>query len=127
MDLFLDRAAPRAQFREQDISPYFWPKGLVPISHEWTWLRESGCRAYHLRVTGLVERPLDLTLADLILGGRSRPQCTTVSRAGQGGYNEDHEFTAIGTRSERSRTTPDRHARVPEQVLHRGNAKCFPS
>jgi methionine sulfoxide reductase catalytic subunit len=70
MDLFFDRSAPRVQFQERDISPYFWPNGLVPTSHEWTRLRDSGYRDYHLRVTGLVEHPLDLTLADLIQLGR---------------------------------------------------------
>ena len=38
MDLFLDRR-PRGSSGSRTLVCYFWPKGLVPISHEWTWLR----------------------------------------------------------------------------------------
>ena len=65
MDLLFDRAAPRAQFREKDISPYFWPNGLLPTSDQWKRLRDGGYRDYRLRVTGLVEQPMELSLDDL--------------------------------------------------------------
>ena len=35
MDLLFDHYGPRAEYREQDISPYFWPNGLVPDQPEW--------------------------------------------------------------------------------------------
>ncbi|MDR0358776.1 MAG: molybdopterin-dependent oxidoreductase, partial [bacterium] len=70
MDLLFDRHAPHAQFSERDISPYFWPNGLVPTSEEWCRLRDSGYRDYRLKVVGLVQRPMELSLADLIALGR---------------------------------------------------------
>ena len=65
MDLLFDHYGPRAEYREQDISPFFWPNGLVPTSDEWTALREGGFNDYRVRVHGLVEHPIELSLADL--------------------------------------------------------------
>lgn len=65
MDLLFDRSAPRAEYREQDISPHFWPNGLVPTSGEWTRLRDDEFRDYRLKVHGLVENPVTLSLAAL--------------------------------------------------------------
>jgi sulfoxide reductase catalytic subunit YedY len=65
MDLLFDHYGPRAEYRERDISPFFWPNGLVPTSEEWEALRESGFRDYRVRVHGLVEHPVELSLADL--------------------------------------------------------------
>src|SRR5579884_1511078 len=65
MDLLFDRYAPRVEYREEDISPYFWPNGLVPTSEEWTRLRNGGFRDYRLKVHGLVENPVELTLEEI--------------------------------------------------------------
>lgn len=65
MYTLLDRAAPRAEFRRQDISPYFWTNGKVPDSEEWKKLAVEGFRNYRLKVHGLVENPLELSLDDL--------------------------------------------------------------
>lgn len=65
MDLLFDHTAPRAQYRKDEISPYFWPNGLVPTSDEWRSLHENGFRDYRLRVHGLVENPVELSLAEL--------------------------------------------------------------
>jgi sulfoxide reductase catalytic subunit YedY len=65
MDLLFDRYAPRAEFSEQDISPYFWPNGLVPTGEEWTRLHDGGFRDYRLKVHGLVENPVELSLEQL--------------------------------------------------------------
>ncbi|QEC46404.1 molybdopterin-dependent oxidoreductase [Baekduia soli] len=65
MDLLFDHYAPRAEYREQDISPFFWPNGLVPTSDEWTGLRDREFRDYRLRVHGLVEHPVELSLRQL--------------------------------------------------------------
>ncbi|MDN5931716.1 MAG: molybdopterin-dependent oxidoreductase [Pseudonocardia sp.] len=66
MDLLFDRFAPRARYSRAEISPYFWPNGLLPTSDEWTHLAENGFRDYRLRVVGLVENPVELTVADLV-------------------------------------------------------------
>jgi DMSO/TMAO reductase YedYZ molybdopterin-dependent catalytic subunit/thiosulfate reductase cytochrome b subunit len=65
MDLLFDRGAPRATYSEQEISPYFWPNGLVPTDEEWRALKERDWRDYRLKVSGLVENPVELSLADL--------------------------------------------------------------
>ncbi len=65
MDLLFDRYAPRAEYHRKDISPYFWPNGLVPTSDEWTGLKEREFRDYRLKVGGLVENPVELSLAEV--------------------------------------------------------------
>jgi thiosulfate reductase cytochrome b subunit len=70
MDGLFDHYAPRAEYSERDISPYFWPNGLVPTSAEWTALRDGGWRDYRLKVHGLVANPVELSLADLRALGR---------------------------------------------------------
>ena len=62
---FLDPLKPRAQYTKDDISPYFWPNGRIPTSNEWTQLAANGFRDYRLRVHGLVENPVELSLEQL--------------------------------------------------------------
>ena len=70
MDLLFDRYAPRAEYTRADVSPYFWPNGLVPTSEAWTCLKDNGFRDYRLKVHGLVENPIELTLEDIRRLGR---------------------------------------------------------
>jgi len=73
MDLLFDHYGPRAEYREKDISPFFWPNGLVPTSEEWTHLKDEEFRDYRVRVHGLVENPVELSLQDLReMGGRDQ-------------------------------------------------------
>lgn len=65
MGLLFDLYSPRAEYRQRDISPHFWPNGLVPTSEEWTALREGSFRDYRLRVYGLVENPVILSLDEI--------------------------------------------------------------
>jgi sulfoxide reductase catalytic subunit YedY len=65
MDLLFDHYAPRAEYREEDISPFLWPNGRVPTSDEWTRLEDEEFRDYRVRVHGLVENPVELSLHDL--------------------------------------------------------------
>ncbi len=82
MDLLFDRGAPKAQFKERDISPYFWANGQVPTSDEWCRLRDTGYRDYRLRVGGLVQHPVELSLADLV--GLERQDQITMHNCIQG-------------------------------------------
>jgi methionine sulfoxide reductase catalytic subunit len=70
MDLLFDRFAPRAEYSRDNISPYFWPNGLVPTDSGWTALREKGFRDYHLKVHGLVENPVELSLEQITQLGK---------------------------------------------------------
>lgn len=65
MDLLFDKYGPRAEYKEKDISPFFWPNGLVPVSKEWKGLHADDFRDYRLHVTGLVENPVELSLEDI--------------------------------------------------------------
>ncbi|WP_137725337.1 molybdopterin-dependent oxidoreductase [Prescottella subtropica] len=52
-------------YTDDDISPYLWPNGTTPDSAEYKHLAETDFRDYRLRVFGLVEHPVELSLADL--------------------------------------------------------------
>jgi DMSO/TMAO reductase YedYZ molybdopterin-dependent catalytic subunit/thiosulfate reductase cytochrome b subunit len=69
----LNPLAPRAQYTKEDISPYFWVNGNVPTSEEWKRLSENGFRDYRLKVHGLVENPVELSLDEIrALGKRAQ-------------------------------------------------------
>jgi DMSO/TMAO reductase YedYZ molybdopterin-dependent catalytic subunit/thiosulfate reductase cytochrome b subunit len=73
MRLLLDRSAPVAEFRTEDISRYFWANGRMPDSTEWKALADEDFAGFRLKVHGLVENPVELTLDELrALGGRSQ-------------------------------------------------------
>jgi DMSO/TMAO reductase YedYZ molybdopterin-dependent catalytic subunit/thiosulfate reductase cytochrome b subunit len=61
----LNRLTPQQNYSEQDISPYFWPNGKMPVRSDWTHLAENGFRDFTLKVVGLVENPVELSLADI--------------------------------------------------------------
>ena len=65
MSLLLDRAAPRAEFRREDISPFLWVNGKMPTCDEWKTLAANDFKDYRLKVYGLVENPVELSLDDL--------------------------------------------------------------
>ncbi len=65
MGFLLDRSAPQAEFTREDISPFFWVNGALPTSDEWRTLAAGDFREYRLKVHGLVEKPVELSLDDL--------------------------------------------------------------
>jgi DMSO/TMAO reductase YedYZ molybdopterin-dependent catalytic subunit/thiosulfate reductase cytochrome b subunit len=82
MNLLLDRAAPKAQYTSADISPFFWANGKLPTSDEWERLVAQGFRDYRLKVFGMVDNPLQLSLADL--KAMNRKTQTTLHHCIQG-------------------------------------------
>ncbi len=73
MWFFLDRPEPQAEFRREDISPFLWANGKIPTCEEWKTLAASGFNDYRLKVYGLVENPVELSLDDLrALGKRTQ-------------------------------------------------------
>lgn len=76
MDRLLNRAEPVAQFRREDISPFLWPNGKVPTSEEWKHLAAGDFQGFRLKVSGLVENPLELSLDDLRALGNKQTQIT---------------------------------------------------
>ena len=65
MRLLLDHSAPQAQFRREDISPFLWANGKVPTCDEWKTLATNDFKDYRLKVYGLVENPVELSLDNL--------------------------------------------------------------
>ena len=65
MEFLLDHSSPAAQFRREDISPYFWANGKMPTCEEWNALANDKFKDYRLKVHGLVENPVELSLDDL--------------------------------------------------------------
>jgi len=73
MGFLLDRRAPVAKFSRDDISPFFWVNGAMPTCDEWKALGASDFTDYRLKVHGLVEHPVELSLDDLrALGQRTQ-------------------------------------------------------
>jgi DMSO/TMAO reductase YedYZ molybdopterin-dependent catalytic subunit len=52
-------------YTDDDISEYFWHNGTYPESEEYRRLMAGNFVDYRLRVSGLVENPVELSLADL--------------------------------------------------------------
>jgi DMSO/TMAO reductase YedYZ molybdopterin-dependent catalytic subunit/thiosulfate reductase cytochrome b subunit len=67
----LNRLNPNQRYSEHDISPHFWPNGKMPIREDWKRMAEQGFREYKLKIGGLVEHPVELSLADLRTFGKS--------------------------------------------------------
>lgn len=63
--LTLNRLVPQQKYTEQKISPYFWPNGKMPVRDDWRRLSASEFKDFRLKVAGLVENPVELSLADL--------------------------------------------------------------
>ena len=53
------------QYTEADISPYFWHNGQYPDSDEYKRLFDSDFVDYRLRIHGLVDNPVELSVAEL--------------------------------------------------------------
>lgn len=63
--LLLSRHAPRAEYLPVDISPFFWPNGKMSVSDEWKPLAANAFRDYRLKVYGLVDHPVELSLEQI--------------------------------------------------------------
>jgi hypothetical protein len=66
---------PTAEYSENDISPFFWPNGTLPDSEEYSRLKAGGFADYRLKIGGLVENPVEISLAEL-KGMTKRQQIT---------------------------------------------------
>ena len=52
-------------YSDKDVSPYFWHNGKYPETPEYRALFENGFADWRLRVRGLVENPVELSLEEL--------------------------------------------------------------
>ncbi len=63
--LTLNRLVPQQHYSQQQISPYFWRNGKLPVREDWKQLVGNGFKDFRLKVGGLVENPVELALADI--------------------------------------------------------------
>ncbi|MGH2587896.1 MAG: molybdopterin-dependent oxidoreductase [Dehalococcoidia bacterium] len=82
MSLIFSRMKPRAEYRRDQISPYFWPNGKLPVSDDWKSLATDGFDRYRLKVYGLVGNPVELSLEEIRALGMERH--TTLHNCIQG-------------------------------------------
>jgi sulfoxide reductase catalytic subunit YedY len=61
----INKLKPQLYYQKKDISPYFWVNGRMPDSAEWQSLASNNFKDYKLKVSGLVENPVELTLEQL--------------------------------------------------------------
>ena len=61
----LNRLAPRNRYTKEQISPYFWSNGKPPEREDWKLLERDGFRDYKLKIGGLVENPVELSLPEI--------------------------------------------------------------
>jgi methionine sulfoxide reductase catalytic subunit len=61
----INRFHPKIFYQRKDISPYFWVNGKVPESDEWQKLAADDFSDYKLKIGGLVENAIELSLDDL--------------------------------------------------------------
>ncbi|WP_396594694.1 molybdopterin-dependent oxidoreductase [Brevundimonas sp. R86498] len=86
--LLIPREALAPEYDARLISPFFKPNGSIdPAAADYVALRDGGFADYRLEVTGLVERPLSLSLDEL----RARPARTQITK-----HDCVEGWTAIG-------------------------------
>ena len=61
----LNRLSPSEHYTEADISTRFWPNGKMPNRDDWKLMARNGFLSYKLKVSGLVDNPVELSLADI--------------------------------------------------------------
>ena len=60
-----DRLIPQEHYTREQISPHFWPNGKMPEREDWKRLAADGFKDYKLKIGGLIENPVELSLKDL--------------------------------------------------------------
>jgi DMSO/TMAO reductase YedYZ molybdopterin-dependent catalytic subunit/thiosulfate reductase cytochrome b subunit len=68
-------AAP-GEYTDDDVSPYFWHNGAFPTTPDYQRLYDEGFASWRLKVHGLVDHPLELSLDDL----RSLPRHEQITQ-----------------------------------------------
>lgn len=61
----INRFNPKAYYRKNDISPFFWANGKIPTSETWPKLAANDFKDYKLKIGGLVDNPVELSLQEL--------------------------------------------------------------
>jgi methionine sulfoxide reductase catalytic subunit len=63
--LFEHVDATPGEYRDKDISPYFWHNGAFPTTEAYRTLYDEGFASWRLKIHGLLENPAELSLDNL--------------------------------------------------------------
>jgi len=66
----INRLPPSGHYTEKDISPRFWSNGKLPQREDWKRMSQGRFSSFRLKVDGLVEHPVELSLAELAKMGK---------------------------------------------------------
>ena len=61
----INRFKVKTNYQKKDITSYFWLNGKEPESAEWKNMAKNNFADYKLKIVGLVENPVELSLEDL--------------------------------------------------------------
>jgi sulfoxide reductase catalytic subunit YedY len=61
----LNRFQPAEKYTKGHISPHFWPNGKLPVREDWKAMMAGKFADYRLKIGGLVENPVELSLEEL--------------------------------------------------------------
>jgi sulfoxide reductase catalytic subunit YedY len=61
----LNRLNPRGRYTKEQISPHFWPNGKMPQREDWKRMLADNFCNFKLKVGGLVENPVELSLSEI--------------------------------------------------------------
>jgi len=78
----LNPLRPVQHYTEKDVSPYMWPNGKLPQRDDWRQMMQNSFGEFKLRVGGLVDNPVELSLADMEALGKA--EFTTMHHCIQG-------------------------------------------
>ncbi len=70
--LTIDRFKVKVHYQKKDITSYFWLNGIMPESTEWKNMAENNFVDYKLKIAGLVENPVELSLEELKKMGKEQ-------------------------------------------------------
>ncbi len=68
----INRFKVKAYYQKKDITSYFWLNGKMPESVEWKNMAENNFADYKLKIGGLVENPVELSLEELKKMGKEQ-------------------------------------------------------
>ncbi len=66
IEAVFEHVDPRpGEYTERDIAPHLWPNGKMPGTEQYEAMAAGDFAAYRLRISGLVEHPLELSFGDV--------------------------------------------------------------
>ena len=68
----INRFEVKTNYQKKDITSYFWLNGKLPESAKWKNLVENNFEDYKLKIEGLVENPVELSLEELKKMGKEQ-------------------------------------------------------